>query len=114
MDFRSDRTVDGHAAVLARDLAADLLVIVTDASGVALDWGTTRERVIRSASPADLAGLEFAAGSMGPKVAAAISFAKSNPDGAALIGALSDLSAILRGEAGTRISQSAPTLTTYS
>ncbi len=104
---------DLASAVLARDLAADLLVIVTDAPGVALDWGTPQERVIRTAAPTDFLGLKFAAGSMGPKVAAAISFAESNPDGAALIGALGDLPAILRGQAGTRISQSTAPLTTY-
>ena len=89
--------------LLARDLDADLFVMLTDADAVYLDWGTPTQRAIRRATPATLAGIGFAAGSMGPKVAAACAFAQATGRKAA-IGALEDLSRIIAGEAGTTIS----------
>lgn len=88
--------------LLARELDADLLVMLTDADAVYLDWGTASQRAIREANPAALAGIGFAAGSMGPKVDAACRFAAETGRKAA-IGALADLAAIVRGEAGTMI-----------
>jgi carbamate kinase len=95
---------DRSSAVLAEDLEADLLVIATDTDAVYLDWGTPRQRGIATASPDALAAYAFAAGSMGPKVEAAAQFARSAPGHVAVIGALSDLAAILAGSKGTRIS----------
>lgn len=95
---------DRSSAVLAKDLDADLLVIATDAAAVFLDWGTPAQRGIATAAPDALAAYDFAAGSMGPKVEAACDFARSRPGKVAAIGALEDLSAILAGAAGTRIS----------
>jgi carbamate kinase len=89
--------------LLARDLDADLFVMLTDADAVYLDWGTSTQRAIRRATPASLANIGFAAGSMGPKVAAACAFAQATGKKAA-IGALEDLSRIIAGEAGTTIS----------
>ena len=89
--------------LLARDLDADLFVMLTDADAVYLDWGTPTQRAIRRATPAALAGIGFAAGSMGPKVAAACAFAQATGKKAA-IGALEDLTRIIAGEAGTTIS----------
>jgi carbamate kinase len=89
--------------LLARDLDADLFVMLTDADAVYLDWGTPTQRAIRRATPASLADIGFAAGSMGPKVAAACAFAQATGKQAA-IGALEDLSKIIAGEAGTTIS----------
>jgi carbamate kinase len=89
--------------LLARDLDADLFVMLTDADAVYLDWGTPTQRAIRRATPASLANIGFAAGSMGPKVAAACAFALATGKKAA-IGALEDLSKIIAGEAGTTIS----------
>jgi carbamate kinase len=89
--------------LLARDLDADLFVMLTDADAVYLDWGTPTQRAIRRATPASLADIGFAAGSMGPKVAAACAFAQTTGKQAA-IGALEDLSKIIAGEAGTTIS----------
>jgi carbamate kinase len=89
--------------LLARDLDADLFVMLTDADAVYLDWGTPTQRAIRRATPAALSNIGFAAGSMGPKVAAACSFAQATGKKAA-IGALEDLSRIIAGEAGTTIS----------
>ena len=89
--------------LLARELDADLFVMLTDAEAVCLDWGKPEQRSIRRATPASLADIPFAAGSMGPKVAAACRFAEETGKKAA-IGALADLSAIIAGTAGTTIS----------
>lgn len=94
---------DRAAAVLGREVGADVLVIATDVPGVFLDWGTPTQRLVAAAHPDDLAALEFPAGSMGPKVEAAIAFARLGGGRAAIIGALEDLSAMLEGRAGTRV-----------
>lgn len=88
--------------LLARELDADLLVMLTDTSAVYVDWGKPTQRPIRRTSPSALAGLSFAAGSMGPKVEAACRFASATGNPAA-IGALSELDAIVKGEAGTTV-----------
>jgi carbamate kinase len=93
---------DRSSAVLARDVGADSMVIVTDATGVFVDWGTPEQRQIDTAHPDAIAALSFPAGSMGPKVEAACAFARQS-GGVAAIGALEDLPAILAGTAGTRI-----------
>jgi carbamate kinase len=104
---------DLASAVLARDLDAELLLIVTDAPGVALDWGTPAARWIRAAAPEHIRGLDFAAGSMGPKVRAAVEFVTSRPGATCVIGGLGDLPALLSGEAGTRIAADVPVLSCY-
>jgi carbamate kinase len=91
---------DLASALLAKDLQADALVIVTDVDGVYADWGTPQQRAIRRATPEALSGTEFAAGSMGPKVRAACSFVEET-GGFAVIGSIADTPALLRGEAGT-------------
>lgn len=93
---------DLASELLAREMRADVFVMLTDAEAVYLDWGTPAQRQIRRAAPAALSELEFAAGSMGPKVTAACRFATSTGRRAA-IGALEDLGKILAGEAGTII-----------
>src|SRR4029450_7914073 len=57
--------------LLARELEADLFVMLTDADAVFTDWGKPTQRPIRRTSAAALAGMPFAAGSMGPKGEAA-------------------------------------------
>jgi len=94
---------DLASELLARGLDADLFVMLTDADAVYLDWGSPRQRAIRRASPAALAEMAFAEGSMGPKVQAACRFAAATGKRAA-IGALSDLSRIVAGDAGTTVS----------
>ena len=94
---------DLASELLARELDADVFVMLTDAEAVAVDWGKPTQKAIRRASPAALEAMSFAAGSMGPKVSAACRFAKATGKKAA-IGALADLDKILRGEAGTTIS----------
>jgi carbamate kinase len=88
--------------VLAEGLGADLLVIATDVDAVYLDWGTPANRAITAAHPDALGELDFAAGSMGPKVEAAAAFARSTAR-PAVIGSLDQLSAILAGKGGTRV-----------
>jgi len=88
--------------LLARELVADLFVMLTDADAVYVDWGKPTQRAIRRASADVLAGMQFAAGSMGPKVEAACRFARATGNLAA-IGALADLGRIIAGEAGTTV-----------
>jgi carbamate kinase len=88
--------------LLARELRADLLVMLTDADAVYTDWGKPTQRAIRRASPEALGAMSFAAGSMGPKVDAACRFVRATGRNAA-IGALDDLSRIIAGAAGTTV-----------
>jgi carbamate kinase len=97
---------DRSSAVLARDIDADLLVIVTDAPGVCVDWGTPRQRLIRHAHPDELDLLSFPSGSMGPKVEAACAFARQTGRRAA-IGALTQVADVLAGRTGTIVSTDA-------
>jgi carbamate kinase len=94
---------DLASQLLARELNADVFVMLTDAHAVYTDWGQPTQKAVRRASPAALEAMSFAAGSMGPKVDAACRFAKITGKTAA-IGALPDLVQILAGEAGTTIS----------
>ena len=91
---------DLASALLAIDLEADVLAIVTDVDAVYADWGTPDQRPIRLATPEALSGSEFAEGSMGPKVRAACEFAERTGRMAA-IGSIADAAALVRGEAGT-------------
>jgi carbamate kinase len=97
---------DLASALLAKDLGADALAIVTDVDAVYADWGTPEQRAIRRATPEALEGTEFAAGSMGPKVRAACSFVEQT-GGLAAIGSINDTPALLRGEAGTIVARDA-------
>jgi len=90
--------------LLARELNADLLVMLTDADGVYLDWGKPTQRTIRKATPESLADIPFAAGSMGPKVDAACRFVNLTGNNAA-IGALDNLADIVAGTGGTTITR---------
>jgi carbamate kinase len=93
---------DLASALLAADLRADALAIVTDVDGVYLDWGTPEQRLIKRATPEELSGGAFPEGSMGPKVRAACTFVERT-GGLAVIGSIADTQALLRGEAGTTI-----------
>ena len=111
--------VDGHlrgveavidkdlaAALLAAGLGADALLMLTDVPAVETGWGTPDAHPLGTVSVSDMRSMDFAAGSMGPKVEAACRFAESG--GTAGIGALADAAAILRGEAGTRVTATVP------
>ncbi|MCZ8336421.1 MAG: carbamate kinase [Rhodobacteraceae bacterium] len=93
---------DRTAALLAKGLEADVLLMLTDVAAVFRDWGGADEAAIGSIAPAALAGMEFAAGSMGPKVAAACGFVGCGGRMAG-IGLLQDARAIVEGRAGTRV-----------
>jgi carbamate kinase len=92
--------------LLARELDADFFIMATDADAVFLDWGKPTAKAFRRASPAAMRDYSFPAGSMGPKVEAACHFAEATGKRSA-IGALKDLSGILKGEAGTTITMEA-------
>ena len=93
---------DLTAALLARQLHADALLLLTDVAAVQDGYGTPQARPIRRATPADLRARSFPAGSMGPKIDAACRFAEATGKLAA-IGQLSDAQALLTGDAGTVI-----------
>ncbi|TVT84004.1 carbamate kinase [Pseudomonas sp. H3(2019)] len=98
------------SALLAEQLESDLLVIATDVNAAFIDFGKPTQKAIARAHPDDIEKLGFAAGSMGPKVQAACEFAR-NTGKVAVIGSLSDIEAIVQGNAGTRISTAEPGIT---
>jgi carbamate kinase len=97
---------DLAAAVLARELRAELLLILTDVDAVYTGWGTPEQKAIKSISVADAERLAaegaFGEGSMGPKVAAAIAYVRAT-GGRAIITELSRGRAAVRGSGGTEI-----------
>lgn len=97
---------DLASALLARQLRADHLMLLTDVDGVYLDWGTEAAKAIRQAGVNALKPADFAPGSMGPKLEAAIGFAAETGRPAS-IGRLEDAALILTGAAGTWIDASA-------
>jgi len=97
---------DLASALLARQLDADMLVMLTDVDSVYEGFGKPGARSIARVAPAGLAPSLFAAGSMGPKLQAASEFASATGRPAA-IGRLEDAAAIVKGEKGTRIDPSA-------
>jgi carbamate kinase len=90
------------SALLAEQLASDLLVIATDVDAAYVDWGKPTQKAIAEAHPDELERLGFAAGSMGPKVQAACEFARHTGK-VAVIGSLPDIEAIVNGTSGTRV-----------
>ena len=106
-----ERTLVGVEAVIDKDLAsellarevdADLFVMVTDVDGVYADWGTPQQRLLDRVTPDELHARSFAAGSMGPKVQAAAQFVQRTGKRAA-IGGLSEIVSIVEGTAGTQV-----------
>jgi carbamate kinase len=93
---------DRSAALLASELGADALLLLTDVPCVERDHGSPHAQPIHEVSAQDLDPAQFAAGSMRPKIEAAGGFAMQTGRLAA-IGALADAPAILAGQAGTRI-----------
>jgi carbamate kinase len=107
----AERTLVGVEAVIDKDLAsellarevdADLFVMATDVDGVYADWGTPEQRRLERVTADELRAGSFAAGSMGPKVGAAIRFVDRTGKRAA-IGGLEDIEAIVDGSAGTQV-----------
>lgn len=99
--FGADGVIDKDlsSAVLALQLRADVLLLLTDVAGVCADWPTC-EDLLRAPSTEELMALNLAVGSIAPKVAAAVGFVQSGGEMAG-IGHLNDAARILAGEAGT-------------
>ena len=98
---------DFAAAVLAKQLNADVLIILTAVEKVAIRYGTPEQEDLSLLTP-DLARKyiadgEFAPGSMLPKVQAALMFAESKPGREALITLLKKAKDGIAGKTGTRI-----------
>ncbi len=98
---------DHASALLARDLGADALLMLTDVAAVYADWDGARGRPLGAVTTAELRAYSFAPGSMAPKVEAAIEFAEATGHMAG-IGRLADAAGILRGVCGTCITRPPP------
>ncbi len=94
---------DLASALLSMELDAEMFVMLTDVANVYTDFGTPRQRAIRAANPAALEQLDFADGSMGPKIRGACEFAGKTGQ-RSVIGQLADLVDIMKGRAGTLVS----------
>ena len=112
---REGRAFQGVDAVIDKDLASakladevgvDIFVIATDVAGVALNYGTADEKFLRQLSIQKATKLitegHLAAGSMRPKVEAAVQFVK---DGGkrAVITSIEAIESAVKGQAGTEI-----------
>jgi carbamate kinase len=97
---------DLAAAVLARDLGAELLLILTDVDAVYADWGTPAQRPLRQLSVDDAVTMDgakaFGEGSMAPKIRASIDFVRRT-GGRAIITSLAHGQEAVEGRAGTSI-----------
>jgi len=97
---------DRTAALLARDLGADLLINLTGVSEVRSGYGTAREQPLPRLSVAEarrlLAAGEFPPGSMGPKIESSVEFVETTGN-KVVITDIDTLPAALEGEGGTVI-----------
>ena len=93
---------DRTSALLAQMLKADALLMLTDVEGVFRDFGTPEQMLIKGITPSGLEAMDFEAGSMGPKVASAVTFVRSGGKRAG-IGRLADARDIIEGRAGTLV-----------
>lgn len=98
---------DFTAALLAEELDADLLIILTAVERVAVHFGKPNQRWLTHMTPPVaeryIAQGEFAPGSMLPKVEAGMAFAKSKPGRQTLITLLEKAAEGIRGQTGTVI-----------
>ena len=97
---------DFASALLAQELEADALLMLTDVDAVQHGWGTPDARRFRKLSSKTAGRHRFAPGSMGPKVEAACRFADAT-GAMAGIGRLADAGGILERSAGTLITRDA-------
>jgi carbamate kinase len=100
---------DLTAALLARDLDADGLVILTDVANVEIGFGSDQARPIRRSTPSALRANAFPSGSMGPKVEAACRFVEATGK-PAMIGRLEDAAELVAGTVGTIVEPTTPAL----
>jgi carbamate kinase len=96
---------DRASALLARQLGAERLVILTDVPAVVRGFGTSAAEEVRTLNPRQAEDLlpELAEGSMQPKVDASLEFVRATR-GEALITSPAALADALAGRAGTRVS----------
>jgi carbamate kinase len=99
---------DLTAALLADELDADALVLLTDVAGVERDFGTESAQLIRRTNPKALQEIGFPTGSMGPKVEAVCRFVEATGK-PAMIGRLEDALDLLEGRRGTLVEPTAHT-----
>ena len=92
---------DATAVLLAREVGARGLVLLTDVPGVYRDFGTDQARLIREMTVSEARGFPGAAGSIGPKIDSCAAFVEEGGDFAA-IGAMEAGAAVIRGTEGTR------------
>lgn len=113
---KPDGTIEGTEAVIDKDFAAellaeqvdaDVLMILTEVERVSLNFNTPAQRELSALNLADAARYceegHFAAGSMLPKVQAAMKFVRANPSKHAVITSLDKAIEALNGESGTVI-----------
>lgn len=111
-----DGVLEGVAAVIDKDFAAellaeqvdaDVLLILTEVEKVAIRFGTPEQKDLSRLTLAEAARYaadgQFGAGSMLPKVEAAMKFVRANPDKRAVISSLDKALPALAGETGTQI-----------
>jgi len=110
----ADGTLEGVAAVIDKDFAAellaeqvdaDVLMILTEVEQVAIRWGKPDQENLSHLSLTQAAQYveegHFAPGSMLPKVQAAMKFVRANPDKKAIITSLDKAIDALEGKTGT-------------
>ena len=99
---------DRVAAILGREIGADVLLILTNVDAVYRGYGTKHPEAIRRLDLAQadylLAGKDLGVGSMRPKVEAAADFVRAGGN-RAIIAELAHGLAALRGDAGTTITR---------
>jgi carbamate kinase len=100
---------DYSAALLAREIGAAALLLLTDVDAAYESWGTSFKKPIRETMPERLRKISFAPGSMRPKIEAACRFVEAG-GGFAGIGLLEDATAILEGKRGTIVRKSGVSL----
>ncbi|MDN3702536.1 carbamate kinase [Vibrio artabrorum] len=93
---------DMTAALIAEEIGAEHLLILTDGSHVCLDWGTPKEEKLENVSVEQMKKYTFPAGSMGPKVDACCLFVEKTKQHGH-IGDLSSALEIIEGKTGTHI-----------
>ena len=100
---------DFASELLAEELDADTLIILTAVERVAIHFGTPQQTWLSQLTPQQARQYEaegqFAAGSMLPKVQAAVRFAESKPGRTALITLLEKARDGIAGHTGTAVSQ---------
>lgn len=100
---------DKSSALLAGELAADQLIILTAVDYVYTQFGKENQKALTEVNENQMIDYvnqgEFAKGSMLPKVIACMSFLDHNPKGTALITSLNGLEDALDGKLGTRITK---------